>query len=112
VSESFTREHRLYQSDWLIRKYGFAADELPFDPDGNFSLEVDPKEHWARLHPERFPVNLNRAERLELLRVPGIGERAVTRVLELRRNGGRLRSLEQAGLTGRWLEKARSFACV
>jgi predicted DNA-binding helix-hairpin-helix protein len=106
------REHRLYQADWLIRKYGFEASELPFESNGNFSLEVDPKERWARMHPERFPIDINRADKMQLLRVPGIGERSVARILAMRKDGGRVRDLGQVGLRGKWLERAKSFVCV
>jgi predicted DNA-binding helix-hairpin-helix protein len=66
------REHRLYQSDFLLRKYGFAFDELPFDGNGNFSLQKDPKECWAESHLDFFPLEINKASPEELLRVPGI----------------------------------------
>jgi len=67
--EVFMREHRLYQVDFLMRKYGFAESEICFDQTGNLSLEMDPKEHWARLHPEYFPLDINKASRNQLLRV-------------------------------------------
>src|SRR5690606_23597725 len=68
------REHRLYQADWLMRFYGFEAGEIaPASGDGMLRLEVDPKLAWALAHPERFPVDLNRAPRELLLRVPGLG---------------------------------------
>ena len=82
----------------MLRKYGFGADEIGFDEAGNLSLDVDPKEQWARRHPERFPVDLNRADRAELLRVPGLGPVAVRRLLAMRKKGGRIRSLEAAGI--------------
>jgi predicted DNA-binding helix-hairpin-helix protein len=88
------REHRLYQADWLIRKYGFRADEIPLGPDGNLSLEADPKEIWARAHPEFFPVAVNTDDAARLLRVPGIGQVAAARILALRREGARFRSPE------------------
>ena len=94
------REHRLYQADFLLRKYGFGADEIGYDPAGNLPLDVDPKEHWARAHPERFPVDLRRAGRTELLRVPGLGPVAVRRILAARREGVRIASLERVGLRG------------
>lgn len=97
-ADLLNREHRLYQTDYLLRKYGFGADEIGFDEAGNLSLDVDPKEQWARRHPERFPVDLNRADRAELLRVPGLGPVAVRRLLALRKKGGRIRSLEAAGI--------------
>jgi putative DNA modification/repair radical SAM protein len=77
------REHRLYQADWLIRHYGFSAEELT---DRNLDLERDPKLAWALRHREVFPVDLNRAPRELLLRVPGLGVRSVERVLQLRRH--------------------------
>ncbi|HOE00800.1 MAG TPA: radical SAM protein [Kiritimatiellia bacterium] len=94
------REHRLYQTDFLLRKYGFLAAEIGFDDSGNLPLDVDPKEHWARRHRERFPVDVNRADKAELLRVPGLGPVSVRRILNARRNGGRVRSMESIGLRG------------
>ncbi len=85
------REHRLYQADWLMRFYGFDAGEIASTGDGMLSLDVDPKHAWALAHPERFPVDLNRAPREMLLRVPGLGVKAVDRLL-LARRGRRLRA--------------------
>jgi putative DNA modification/repair radical SAM protein len=80
------REHRLYQADWLMRFYGFEASEIASPRDGGMlRLEVDPKLAWALAHPERFPVDLNRAPRELLLRVPGLGVKAVDRLLLARR---------------------------
>ena len=79
------REFRLYQAEHLLRQYGFAFDELVFGGDGNLPLDCDPKTAWALDHPERFPVELTRASRDELLRVPGIGPRAADRLLAVRR---------------------------
>ena len=79
------REHRLYQADWLMRFYGFGHEEIVAAPDGLLRLDVDPKLAWALAHRERFPVDLNRAPRELLLRVPGLGAKAVERVLEARR---------------------------
>jgi predicted DNA-binding helix-hairpin-helix protein len=80
------REHRLYQADWLMRFYGFAADEIASPRTGGMlRLEVDPKLAWALAHPERFPVDLNQAPREMLLRVPGLGVKAVDRLLLARR---------------------------
>ncbi len=78
------REHRLYQADWLMRFYGFQQDELVTDG-GLLSLEVDPKLAWALAHPERFPIELNRAPRELLLRVPGLGTKSVDKLLAARR---------------------------
>jgi putative DNA modification/repair radical SAM protein len=79
------REHRLYQADWLTRFYGFGHDEIVLGQDGLLSLEVDPKLAWALAHRERFPVNLNRAPRELLLRVPGLGVKTVNRLIASRR---------------------------
>jgi putative DNA modification/repair radical SAM protein len=81
------REHRLYQSDWLLRQYDFTFEDLIFDETGNLPREADPKMMWAQAHPERFPIEVNRASREELLRVPGLGPRSVARILRLRRQG-------------------------
>jgi len=89
------REHRLYQADWLLRFYGFTADEIAPQAGGMLSLDLDPKTAWALAHPERFPVDLDRAPREQLLRVPGLGVRAVTRLLMARR----ARRLRVADLT-------------
>jgi putative DNA modification/repair radical SAM protein len=81
------REHRLYQSDWLLRQYDFTFEELIFDEAGNLPREADPKMMWAQAHPERFPIEVNWVGREELLRVPGLGPRSVARILRLRRRG-------------------------
>src|SRR5690606_11422142 len=70
------REHRLYQADWLLRFYGFGFGDLIFDTTGNLPRAADPKLTYARAHPEEFPVEVNRAPRQELLRVPGLGPRS------------------------------------
>jgi putative DNA modification/repair radical SAM protein len=79
------REHRLYQADWLMRFYGFGAAELTPPAAPQLDLEVDPKLAWALRNRDRFPVDLNRADRRELLRVPGLGTRNVARLIRLRR---------------------------
>ena len=80
------REHRLYQADWLMRFYGFAHDEIvPATQGGMLALDIDPKLAWALAHRERFPVDVNAAPRELLLRVPGLGVKAVDRLLIARR---------------------------
>jgi putative DNA modification/repair radical SAM protein len=79
------REHRLYQADWLMRFYGFEADEIVDDSHGMLSLDMDPKLAWALRHRDRFPLDVNRASREDLLRVPGFGAKAVQRIIETRR---------------------------
>lgn len=106
--QMLTREHRLYQTDWLFRKYGFTEDEIPFDSTGNLNLDADPKEVWAANHPEFFPVNINRAERMQLLRVPGLGHVTVEMILNLRREQ-RIRSIDGLGKKGKLLSKAAEY---
>ena len=103
-----TREHRLYQVDWLIRKYGFEAKEIPLDGNGNLDLVRDPKEVWAGRHPEFFPVNVNRAGKETLLRVPGLGPMTVNRIIAARGERG-LRSMRDIGRTGVRLRKAEGY---
>jgi putative DNA modification/repair radical SAM protein len=79
------REHRLYEADWLMRYYGFSADELTTPTEPNLDAQVDPKMGWALRHREFFPVDVNRATREQLLRVPGIGYRNVMRIVSVRR---------------------------
>ncbi|VFR25629.1 Biotin synthase related domain containing protein [plant metagenome] len=78
------REHRLYQADFLLRGYGFRAEEL-FQDSGALPLDIDPKHAWALAHRDQFPVDLNRAPQHLIARVPGIGMRNATRLAELRR---------------------------
>ncbi|MDB5479676.1 MAG: elongator protein 3/MiaB/NifB [Caulobacteraceae bacterium] len=78
------REHRLYQADWLLRFYGFSRDELIGRAE-NLDLAIDPKLAWALRHRDRFPVDVNRADREMLLRTPGLGVRTVDRLLAMRR---------------------------
>jgi putative DNA modification/repair radical SAM protein len=80
------REHRLYQADWLMRFYGFDAEEIVDGSAGMLPLDIDPKLAWALRHRDRFPLDVNRASREELLRVPGFGTRTVERILTTRRS--------------------------
>jgi len=80
------REHRLYQSDWLMRFYGFAPSEVQdATVDGMLPLDIDPKLAWALKFRESFPVDVNRAPREALWRVPGLGTKAVSAILAARR---------------------------
>jgi len=105
------REHRLYQSDWLLRFYGFTFDDLVFDPAGNLPREADPKQIYARAHPECYPVEVNRASREELLRVPGLGPRSVTRLVQWRRQGA-LRELADLKKAGAVAERAAPYVLL
>ncbi len=78
------REHRLYQADWLFRFYGFRADEILSTDHPNLDADLDPKCAWALRNLDRFPVDVNKAEYLELLRVPGIGPRSAVRIVKAR----------------------------
>lgn len=78
------REHRLYQADWLLRFYGFNADEIT-DDGGNLPENYDPKCAWALRNLDRFPIEINRADMADLLRVPGIGVRSALRIRSARR---------------------------
>jgi predicted DNA-binding helix-hairpin-helix protein len=102
------REHRLYQVDFLLRKYGFKESDIIFEKNENLSLTIDPKEVWARRHPEVFPININRASRFALLRVPGLGPVTVKSILE-QRKAGTIRHIEDVGKVGVRLEKAKQF---
>lgn len=106
------REHRLYQSDWLMRFYGFAPQEVAdaAGADGNLPLDIDPKLAWALKFRESFPVDVNRAPKELLLRVPGLGTKAVGRILAVRRHRS-LRLDDVARLTAS-LAKVRPFICT
>ncbi|MEZ6090512.1 MAG: putative DNA modification/repair radical SAM protein [Pirellulaceae bacterium] len=86
VSPPLIREHRLYQADWLMRFYGFEVGEILNAESPNLDLKLDPKHAWALRNRHRFPVDVNRADRELLLRVPGIGTRNVARILQVRRH--------------------------
>lgn len=102
------RERRLYQSSFLLRDYGFAAKELPFDAAGNLPLGSDPKLAWARRHLVHAPVELNIADRRDLLRVPGVGPRGAEKLLRERRRG-RLRELSDLRKLGIVAGRAAPF---
>ena len=80
------RENRLYQADWLLRFYGFQASEILDDTHPNFNEALDPKCDWALRHLENFPVEINKADYLTLLRVPGIGVISAKRIISARRS--------------------------
>jgi putative DNA modification/repair radical SAM protein len=102
-----TREHRLYQADWLLRFYHFAAAEILPEDEPFLDPRVDPKTAWALRHMDFFPVEINRADYETLLRVPGIGAKSARRIIETRRS----RSIGFDGLRriGSALKRARYF---
>ena len=79
------REHRLYQADWLMRFYGFEADEIVDFQNPFLDLEIDPKLSWALRNREKFPVNINTASKEMLLRIPGVGVKSVNKILMARK---------------------------
>ncbi len=79
------RENRLYQADWLMRFYKFSADEIADDSHPDLELEIDPKLSWALRHPEFFPVDVNRADYEMILRIPGVGVKSATLIVNARR---------------------------
>lgn len=85
ISPPLMREHRLYQADWLMRFYGFGASEI-IGAKANLALDLDPKLAWALAHRDWFPVDVNRASREVLLRIPGVGVRNVERILAIRKH--------------------------
>jgi len=106
------REHRLYQSDWLMRFYGFAPREVmqAAEDDGNLPLDIDPKLAWALKFREQFPVDVNRSSREMLLRVPGLGTRSVDRIIASRRH--RTLRLDDVALLTVSIAKMRPFICT
>lgn len=106
--DRFTREHRLYQVDFLMRSYGFSRDELIFRADGNLALDKDPKQIWADNHPELFPLNINAVDREALLRVPGIGPASADKIIKSR-SVHQLRDLTDVGIKGKLRKKALSY---
>ncbi|MDA8431719.1 MAG: radical SAM protein, partial [Nitrospiraceae bacterium] len=107
--EPFMREHRLYQVDFLFRRYGFSEQEIPLDLLGNLSLDKDPKQVWADSHTSFYPVRINTADREALLRVPGIGPETVKKVLKARRES-KIRRVEDLGVKGRRAATIRRYA--
>jgi predicted DNA-binding helix-hairpin-helix protein len=102
------REHRLYQADYLLRRYGFAASELVYDDGGNLPLALEPKAAWALSHPEHFPVEIRTATRGALIRVPGIGPATARRIVE-ERGTAILRGLADLRRLGVMTSRAAGF---
>jgi putative DNA modification/repair radical SAM protein len=101
------REHRLYQADWLLRFYGFRADEILSEDAPNLDYELDPKVVWALRHLEFFPIEINKASLEELLRIPGVGNTSATRIMRQRREAAvRYDDLKKMGVV---LKRAKYF---
>jgi putative DNA modification/repair radical SAM protein len=102
------REHRLYQADWLYRFYGFGAHEIADSMDGGMlDLAIDPKLAWALRNRSRFPMNVNTAAREELLRIPGLGQKTVERIIVARRH--RTLRLDDLARLSAAIRRARPF---
>ena len=101
------RENRLYQADWLLRFYHFTVDEIVDDRHTHLDLEIDPKLAWALRHPEYFPIDINKADYEQLLRIPGLGTKSAWLIVNARRTG-RLTSyhLKKMGVV---MKKAKYF---
>ena len=101
------REHRIYQADWLLRFYGFRADEILDERRPFLDAELDPKIMWALRHMERFPIEINKAPLEDILRIPGIGTTSAYRIVRQRRHAAvRYEDLRRMGVV---LKRARYF---
>jgi predicted DNA-binding helix-hairpin-helix protein len=103
------REHRLYQASFLLRDYGFVLEDMPFEAGGDLPLDIDPKQAWARQNLQEEPIEINRADRHALLRVPGIGPVGARAILDARLRGGRLRSMEDLKALGVFATRAAPY---
>ncbi|MBN2378867.1 putative DNA modification/repair radical SAM protein [candidate division WOR-3 bacterium] len=102
------REHRLYQVDFLFRRYGFTMEEIGFDDKGLLPLRKDPKMIWAENHPEVFPLEVNTASKELLLRVPGFGPTTVKRLLEVRREH-KINCISQLHMMGAVIKNSQGY---
>lgn len=102
------REHRLYQASFLLRDYGFDLEDMPFLPDGNLPLPADPKLAWAQRNLVERPLEINRAEKSQLVRVPGIGLKGAEAILSARRTG-KLRDLTSLRKLGIIVRRAAPY---
>ena len=105
------REYRLYQASFLLRDYGFDLEELPFTGQGNLPLPSDPKLAWAQLNLAEKPLDINKADRRELLRIPGIGPKGADAILIARRQA-KLRDLSTLKKLGILAERAAPFVLL
>jgi predicted DNA-binding helix-hairpin-helix protein len=111
VQPPLLREHRLYQADWLMRFYGFEEGEITAHAkDGNLDLALDPKLAWALANRDRFPVDVQRAPKEMLLRVPGFGTKTVAKVLAAR--GQRRLRFDDLLRMGAGMKKAQAFVTL
>ncbi|MFK7801945.1 MAG: radical SAM protein [Anaerolineae bacterium] len=106
TAENPMRQHRLYQSSFLFRDYGYDLEEMPFDQQGNLPLGEDPKMAWAKRNLRENPAEINTADRQALLRIPGVGPKGADKILQARRRGtiSEVRHLQQLGVVTRRME--------
>jgi predicted DNA-binding helix-hairpin-helix protein len=107
-AEKPLRMNRLYQSSFLLRDYGFTLEEMPFSPEGNLPLTTDPKLAWAQQSLAHQPVELNLADRSQLLRIPGIGLKSAALILRMRRRN-KIRDLQDLRKMGIRPDRAAPF---
>ncbi len=105
------REQRLYQASFLLRDYGFDLEELPFTSTGDLPLPADPKLAWAQINLAEKPIEINKAARRELLRIPGIGPKGADSIIQARRTG-RLRDISSLKKLGVLAERAAPFVLL
>jgi len=108
---SLTREHRLYQADFLIRFYRFSPWDIPLDENGFLPEAKDPKVIWAERHPQFFPVNLNKAGYWHLIRVPGIGPKSARKIIQIRKER-KIKSISQLNSSRIRVNKISPFVCL
>ncbi|MCM8818579.1 MAG: radical SAM protein [Candidatus Omnitrophica bacterium] len=108
---SIERQIRLYQADILIRKYQFLPYEIPFDKNGNLFLNKDPKLIWAEKNKDFFPVEINRADFHQLIRIPGIGINSAKKIIEIKKQG-KIKSEEVLKKIGVCLKKAKDYILI
>lgn len=112
-AESLTREHRLYQTDFLMRFYQFKPWEIPLNSVGFLEESLDPKTAWAKQHPELYPINLNQANYWQLLKIPGVGPVSAKKIIQLRAER-KIKSVEELAKAkiGLLVSKMRGWSCV
>lgn len=107
-AENPWRQHRLYQSSFLLRDYGYSFEEMPFNQEGNLPLDTDPKLAWAKNNLDENPVEINKANKEDLLRIPGIGHKGVQTIIQARRQH-KLNNIQQLNKMGIGTKRASNY---
>lgn len=105
------REVRLYEADFLIRRYNFSINELIFDENGNLPLNEDPKTLWAKTHPQFFPIEINKATYEQLLRIPGIGPISAKKIIKARKEQ-KIRDIKDLKKLGIQVERCKNYILI